>query len=115
MAWTYISNAMSGYKNETVNSWFSNYFRTIGDAVKGCGEGVISGLEFDFEGHSSVDPGWFSDDEAHYFSVLMDTIQKAMGDDYTVSADVGVQGIDGSPFGGSYPFMTKWVDPKIFQ
>ena len=45
----------------------------------------------------------------------MDTMQKAMGDNYTVSCDVGVTGTDISPFGGSYLITKKWIDPTIFK
>merc|ERR1711939_951375 len=116
--WNYITNARDSFPNATVTAFYDNFLRTLGPAVRDCGEDVIAGLEFDYEGKNKLTifgPGYFPEWESHGLSMLMDKMQKAVGGNFTVSCDVGVPDIDVSPFGGSYLVTKPWVDAAIFK
>ena len=80
-----------------------NLLNSIATAVKEC---RVSGLEIDHEA-----PMGISQDAKNYTQLMAD-LYWAMGDNYTVGADVGVFGIDR----GSYPLgIEPWIDIDIFQ
>ena len=114
--------------NATTLSFCQNYLRTLGPAVRSCGPN-IAGIEFDHEGDDETGPfhipakywgraGLVSRAEARWFTELMDQMQKAMGDNYTVSEDIGVWGFGGFiDRGDEYPsiLLTPWVDADLIK
>eukprot|EP00756_Hemistasia_phaeocysticola_P006742 Hpha_TRINITY_DN13980_c0_g1::TRINITY_DN13980_c0_g1_i1::g.35885::m.35885 len=114
--------------NVTTQGYCKNYLRTLGAAVRSCGPN-IAGMEFDHEGDDEKGPfglpakywgraGLVSKEEAHWFTQLMDDMQKSMGDNYTVSEDIGVWGFGGVVNSGdTYPLnlLTPWVDAEIIK
>lgn len=110
----YIYNAS---KNATLKAYGDTYIRTVGPAVRSCGPGV-TGVEIDHEGdHTKLGhAGIVSKFEATGYSDFLDRMQKSMGNNYTVSADVGSWGFEAVVgHGDSYPFeLTSWVNREIF-
>jgi len=114
--------------NATTRGYCETYLRTLGAAVRSCGPNV-AGLEFDHEGDDERGPfhvnpkfwgraGLVSRAEATWFTQLMDSMQKSMGGNYTVSEDIGVWGFGGADnTGDEYPFnlLTPWVDASIMR
>ena len=93
------------------------YIETVGPAVRSCGPGV-TGVEIDHEGDHTFlgHAGIVSHFEANAYSKILDGMQKSMGGNYTVSADVGAWGVAAVTGGGdTFPFgLTSWVDKDIF-
>jgi len=99
-------NCMYPNINATTKAFCGTFFNSIGPTVRSCGS-HIQGLSFDYEGHPL---------EKTAFSVFLDTLQKAIGDPYTVGACVGAFGFDGLNHGASYPLgVLPWVDADIFR
>lgn len=108
--------------NETepsVRKKCETYVSTLGAAVRSCGPG-ITGVEIDHEGGPGTLGSWgiVNKKQATAYSLLLDGMQKSMGGNYTVSADIGVWGLDNIwGLGGSYllNLFTPWVDAKVFK
>ena len=103
--------------NATLKAFCDRYVETVGPAVRSCGAGV-AGIEVDHEGdHTTLGKaGIVSAFERTGYSRILDGMQKSMGGDYTVSADLGAWGISGAwGHGDTYPVgLTPWVDKDIF-
>jgi len=110
----YIYNATT---DPVVKARGDRYIETLGSAVRSCGPG-ITGVEIDHEGdHTKLGrQGVVSKFEAHGYSMFLDRMQKSMGANYTVSADIGGWGLASwNGHGGDYPLgFTPWVDKEIF-
>ena len=104
--------------NETTIEFCNTYLKTLGDGIKSCGTN-IAGIEFDHEGDNEKylkNTGIVSKEEAKWFTNLMDTMQQQMGDNYTVSEDIGVWGLDSIIGTGSdYVLITPWIDVEILK
>ena len=110
--------------NATTMRFCQTFLKTLGPAVRSCGPN-IAGMEFDREGdHERIlniatgQAGIVSRAEATWFTRLMDSMQKSMGEEYTVSEDIGMWGFGSvTSHGDAYPFnlLTPWVDAEIIK
>ena len=89
--------------NDPLCNYCQNIYNTLPQTFEDCGgSSIISGLEFDYEWGGTYHTK--NHGMATNFTLMMNYIQRHLGNDYTVSADVGVN-----------PFETPWVDAKIFK
>ena len=104
-------------KDAALKTKCDRYIETVGPAVRSCGPG-ITGVEIDHEGdHTKLGKaGIVSEFERKGYSLILDRMQKSLGGNYTVSADMGAWGFASiTGRGDTFPIgFTPWVDKDIF-
>jgi hypothetical protein len=110
-----VASVYQMISNASWASYTQTFLATIGGAARDCG---VTGIEFDYECPPTPlgKAGIVSAAEANNYTVFLTRVLAALDSGSTVSADIGVWGLDGAWGGGSYPLeLEPWVNVTLLS